>query len=238
MKRPLLILVSNTIINVDNVLYIEPNDANTAIVHMVGNVDKIVSLGELNKRLKSSYLPTVPTSEEWPELPDDASEWGLGTTGPKVPEGTEEARPLDKGPEDFAKRACEGESVDEQRLMEGYVPRKIDEYEYEKVCEASQHFSESFEEYCARIHKQEYEEELNLRKNPEYYAIVSAVGEGVDGETHLIYFKVLCHYYGGNQCTEQYVESKMDAQSIAVLGEDNFHKIVDKYDGNNKVNCM
>ena len=112
-----------------------------------------------------------------------------------------------------------------------YIPRPISRHEYEMVCESSQHFSETYEQYCDRIHDQEHAEYLRLKENPDETELLSSVVEDLDGYPQLIYFKVDCHYLGNNTCTRKYRPSELDKTSIADIGEVAFRRVMEKYDG-------
>jgi len=114
---------------------------------------------------------------------------------------------------------------------EEYIPRPISRHEYEMVCEASQHFTETYEQYCDRIHAQEHAEYLRLKENPDETELLSSVVEDLDGYPQLIYFKVDCHYLGNNTCTRKYHPSELDMVAIADIGEEAFSRVMEKYDG-------
>ena len=115
-------------------------------------------------------------------------------------------------------------------------PRPISRYEYDMVCEASQHFTESYEHYCDRIHEKEHAEYLHHKYKPVEIALQSAVVQDNDGDLHLIYFMTKVHRLGNGKCTEKYVPSKFDESSIAEMGEENFRKCMEKYDGKTEFN--
>jgi hypothetical protein len=114
---------------------------------------------------------------------------------------------------------------------DNYSPRPISRHEYEMVCESSQHFSETYEQYCDRIHAQEHAEYLRLKENPDETELLSSVVEDLDGYPQLIYFKVDCHYLGNNACTRRYHPSELDMVAIADIGEEAFSRVMEKYDG-------
>lgn len=114
---------------------------------------------------------------------------------------------------------------------DGYIPREITHYEYEMVCESSQHFTEPYEAYCKRIHEQEHAEYLRLKNNPDFTELLSVAAEDEEGDIGLIYFKVDCHYLGNNTCTRKYHPSELDKTAIADIGEVAFRRVTEKYDG-------
>lgn len=112
-----------------------------------------------------------------------------------------------------------------------YIPRPISRYEYDMVCEASQHFYETYEQYCDRIHAQERAEYLHLKNFPDENEIVSAVEQGLDKFPTMVYFIVARHYLGNRKCTRTYLPTHLDKNAIAEIGEEAFRKLVSKYDG-------
>ena len=116
-------------------------------------------------------------------------------------------------------------------LDDGYIPREITRYEYEMVCESSQHLTEPYEAYCKRIYEQEHAEYLRLKNNPDSTDLLSVAAEEEGGNLGLIYFKVDCHYLGNNTCTRKYHPSELDKTAIADVGEETFRRITEKYDG-------
>lgn len=112
-----------------------------------------------------------------------------------------------------------------------YIPRPIPRHEYDMVCEASQHFSETYEQYCDRIHAQERAEYLHLKNSPDENEIVSAVEQGLDGNATVVCFIVARHYLGNRKCTRTYRPTHLDKNAIAEIGEEAFRKLVSKYDG-------
>lgn len=118
---------------------------------------------------------------------------------------------------------------------DGYVPREITHYEYDMVCESSQHFTETYEQYCNRIHNKEHAEYLHNKYRPVENTLQSAVVPDNNGNLHLIYFMAKVHMLENGKCTKMYVPTKFDESSIAVMGEENFRKFVEKYDGKTEV---
>lgn len=116
-------------------------------------------------------------------------------------------------------------------MSDEYVPRLIPRHEYDMVCDASQHFSETYEQYCDRIHAQEREKYLRLKNSPDENEIVSAVEWGLDGNATRVYFIVARHYLGNRKCTRTYRPTYLDKNAIAEIGEEAFRKLVSKYDG-------
>ena len=99
------------------------------------------------------------------------------------------------------------------------------------VCEATQHFTETYEQYCDRIHEQERAEYLNLKAHPDKHELRPVVEQGLDGYPTLVYFMVHRHYLGNRKCTRTYMPTSCDRYAIAEIGEEAFRKLVSKYDG-------
>ena len=116
-------------------------------------------------------------------------------------------------------------------IPDDYIPRNIPRYEYETVCETSQHFTETYEQYCDRIHAQERTEYLRLKFRPDAREIMSAVVQGRDEDFHLVYFIVNRHYLGKGKCTRTYTPTHLDKHTIAEVGEEVFRQVVRKCDG-------
>lgn len=112
-----------------------------------------------------------------------------------------------------------------------YTPRPISRHEYDMVCEASQHFTESFEHYCNRIHAQERARYLHLKNFPDENELMSAVERGLDWNATVVYFITAHHYLGNRKCTRTYRPSHLDKSTIAEIGAEAFHKLVSKYEG-------
>lgn len=112
-----------------------------------------------------------------------------------------------------------------------YIPRPIPRHEYDMVCEASQHFTETYKHYCDRIHAQERAEYLHLKNFPDENEVVPSIEQGLDGFPTVVYFSVARHYLGNRKCTRTYRPSHLDKNAIAEIGEEAFRKLVSKYDG-------